>query len=223
MRARQGEYLTAINAGKWDAFFRQWAIDAKAEGGRVLMRFGFEMNGEWFTWSGRPKEYIEAWRRVHRIMHDEVGAENVEWVWAPNVMSVPKTPENGMHHYYPGDEVVDWVGIDGYNFGENHDEWHRWESFEEIFRNGLDEFEKRYPNKPIMIAETGCAPGEDGQRVAWIRDAYAYLHKSRPSVRALVWFHYDKRRENEPDWRIDKTPESLRAFNETFARPAASR
>ena len=217
MRARKGEYLTSINAGEYDAFFRRWATDAKKEGGRVLLRFGFEMNGEWFTWSGKPKAYVQAWRRAHRIMHDEVGAKNIEWVWAPNIVGIPRTAENDMHLYYPGDDVVDWVALDGYNFGDHHDQWHKWESFESIFDAVLDDFAKRYPKKPIMIAETGAARGKDGQREQWIRAAHTYLAK-RPQVKALVWFHYDKRRESEPDWRIDTTPESLRAFNETFAR-----
>jgi len=217
MRHRQGEYLTAINNGEWDDFFRQWAKDAKAEGGRVLLRFGFEMNGDWFTWSERPKEFVAAWQRAHRIIRTEVGAKNVEWVWSPNVVSIPRTTENDMHLYYPGDGHVDWVGVDGYNFGEDHDEWHHWESFETVFDKVLKEFAERYSSKPVMIAETGAAPGVDDQRERWIRAAHAYLAR-RPHVKALVWFHYDKRRENEPDWRIDTSPCSLRAFNETFAR-----
>jgi len=216
MRARKGEYLTGINAGEYDAFFRGWAKEAKAEGGRVLLRFGFEMNGEWFSWSRRPKEFVKAWRRAHRIMTDEVGAKNIEWVWAPNIVSIPRTAENDMHLYYPGDDVVDWVALDGYNFGDNHDQWHKWESFETIFESALSDFAERYPNKPIMIAETGAARGKGEQRARWINDAHAYL-ATRPQVKALVWFHYDKRRESEPDWRIDTTPQSLHAFNQTFA------
>jgi len=212
MTGREGNYLHAINRGEWDDFFRRWGEQARADGGRVLLRFGFEMNGDWFTWSGDPDAYVAAWRRAHGL----VNAANVEWVWAPNVVGVPDTPENGMHRYYPGGRFVDWVGVDGYNFGDDHDEWHTWRSFEAIFDGIIREFERRYPGKPFMVAETGSAPGP--RRDAWIRDAHAYLG-TRPYVKALVWFHYDKRRENEPDWRIDASPESLRAFNETFARP----
>ena len=215
-RSRQTSYLPAINNGDWDDFFRAWGEGAKKEGGRVMLRFGFEMNGDWFTWSGDPAAYKKAWQRARRIIRDEAGAKNVEWVWAPNCQSAPNTPENDMHHYYPGDDVVDWVGIDGYNFGEHHDKWHTWQSFENVFDVLLTEFEKRYAGKPIMIAETGSAPGKDGQRVQWIHDAFDYLAK-RPRVQALIWFNLDKRRENEPDWRIDVTPESLAAFNATFA------
>ncbi|MDX1531405.1 MAG: glycosyl hydrolase, partial [Rhodothermales bacterium] len=76
-------------------------------------------------------------------------AANVAWVWSPNVVSVPDTPDNDMHRYYPGDAYVDWVGLDGYNFGDHHDEWHRWQSFAEVFEAPLAELESRFPRKPV--------------------------------------------------------------------------
>ncbi len=214
---RQGSYLPAIIAGKYDDFFRKWARDAEADGRRVLLRFGFEFNGDWFTWSRDPKAYVASWRHVHDIFR-EIGATNVEWVWAPNIVSCPPAPENGMHRYYPGDAYVDWIGVDGYNFGDHSDRWHKWQSFEEIFGAVLADFQVRYQGTPVIITEFACAPGKAGQRERWIRAAYENLQR-RPQVKAVIWFNYDKRREGEPNWRIDRTPESLRAFNETFAAP----
>lgn len=182
-----------------------------------MLRFGFEFNGDWFTWSGDPEAYVSAWRRAHDIFKG-VGAGNVEWIWAPNILSNPDTPRNDMHRYYLGDAYVDWIGVDGYNFGEHHDQWHQWQSFDDVFSDVLADFAKRYPTKPVMISEFGCAPGEKAQRAEWIRDAYRSLQQ-RPRVAAVIWFNFDKRREGEPNWRIDLTPESLRAFNETFAAP----
>ncbi len=214
---RSGAYLPAINDGHYDEFFRQWAKDAKQDGRRVLLRFGFEFNGNWFSWSGDPKAFVKAWRRAYDIFK-QVGASNVEWVWAPNILSCPDTPENNMHLYYPGEAFVDWVGVDGYNFGEHHDQWHHWQMFGDIFGDLLSDFRTRYAGKPLMITEFGCAPGESDQREKWIRDAYKFL-QTQPQVKAVIWFNLDKRREKEPNWRIDVTPESLQAFNETFAKP----
>lgn len=214
---RETRYLPKIEAGEFDDAFRAWARAARAESGRILLRFGFEFNGDWFTWSGEPDLFRRAWRRVHAIFASE-GADRVEWVFSPNVVSVPPTPGNDMHRYWPGSDVVDWVGVDGYNFGDEHDAWHRWQTFGEIFGAVLDELERRYPDKPIMIAEFACAHGPDALRARWIRDAWAELRR-RPRVRAAIWFDLDKRREGEPNWRIDATPGSLAAFNETFARP----
>ncbi len=212
---RSGSYLPKINDGSYDKFLREWAIAAKADGRRVLLRFGFEFNGDWFTWSLKPKDYVKAWRRAHGIFR-EIGANNVEWVWAPNVVSCPNTPENNMHLYYPGDEYVDWVGVDGYNFGDHHDKWHQWQSFDDVFAKTLREFEVHYPGKPVMLAEFGCASGNTKQRASWIRDAHKAL-EAYPQVKAAIWFNLDKRRENEPNWYLTSTDQSLQAFNETFA------
>lgn len=216
-----GSYLPDIIDGKFDAFLRKWAKAAKADGRRVLLRFGFEFNGNWFTWGGDPMRLVRAWRHAHGIFHRE-GADNVEWVWAPNVVSVPDKTENDMHRYYPGDAFVDWIAVDGYNFGKHHDVWHQWQSFGNVFDAVLDDFKKRYAHKPVMISEFGSAPGRPGARAKWIREAHRNLI-ARPHVKAVVWFNYDKRREKEPNWRIDADAESLRAFNETFAAPQRRR
>jgi hypothetical protein len=213
-------FLPAINAGEYDDFLREWAVDAKRDGRRLLLRYGFEFNGDWFSWSGDPAAFVSAWRRAREIFR-KVGADNVEWVWAPNIVSVPDRPENNMHLYYPGDEFVDWIGVDGYNFGDHHDKWHVWQSFEQIYADVLPEFQKRYADKPVLITEFGCAPGKPGQRRQWILDAYRTLERY-PQVRAVIWFNYDKTREKEPNWRLDEADGSLKAFNETFARPPAN-
>lgn len=198
------DHLRRIAAGEYDDHFRRWAQDAKRYGGRVLLRFGFEFNGNWFTWGGDPEHFVRAWRRVRKIF-DDVEASNVEWVWAPNVTSHPEGRDNDMEHYWPGGRYVDWVGVDGYNWGDDYDEWHRWSSFEEVFGKVLDRFAKRYRDKPVMIAEFGCVEGTPGRKAAWIRDAHASVLR-RPQVKVVVWFNFDKRRERELDWRLDSSP-----------------
>ncbi|MFQ5489408.1 MAG: glycoside hydrolase family 26 protein [Phycisphaerae bacterium] len=209
--------LPAIVAGDYDRQLERWASQAKQDGQRVLLRFGFEANGDWFSWGGDPTTYVQAWRRAHDIF-TRAGADNVEWVWSPNAVSIPRTPANSLHHYYPGGAYVDWVALDGYNWGPDHDQWHHWESFDEVFGPALKLFAERYPEKPIMIAETGCVIGPEGAKAAWIRDAYRAV-ADHPKIKALIWFNYDKRGEGEPDWRINTSTDTLEAFNKTFAAP----
>ena len=212
---RARSFLPPLVAGEYDTFLRDWARAARSDGRRVLLRFGFEFNGDWFSWAGQPELYVSAWRRAHGIFKQE-GADNVEWVWAPNFVNRPR--DNDMHRYYPGDEHVDWVAVDGYNFGDEHDEWHRWESFDEVFGAVLSDLESRYPDKRLMIAEMGCAADDAERRAAWIRDAWASILK-RPRIDAVVWFNLDTRNRGEPNFAIDALPGSLEAFNQTFAAP----
>ena len=45
---------------------------------------------------------------------DGVTKVAVEFVWSPNYIS---NIYPHYSHYYPGDDYVDWVGVDGYNWG----------------------------------------------------------------------------------------------------------
>ena len=85
------------------------------------------------------------------------------WVWCPNANSVPEEPFNVAEAYYPGDDYVDWVAVDGYNWGTSKDS-SSWQSFDEIFGKPLADVARYAPGKPVMIA--GATPGAVGTAVA---------------------------------------------------------
>ena len=74
------DWLRRINNGELDIDFKNWATDASAFADPILLRFGFEMNGDWFSWGSQPEEFKLAWKRIHRLFSD-VGADNVYWVF----------------------------------------------------------------------------------------------------------------------------------------------
>ena len=52
---------------------------------------------------------------------------------------------------YPGDEYVDWTGLDGYNWGTNPARPDRWRSFDDLFRSTYDQItETIAPSKPLI-------------------------------------------------------------------------
>lgn len=208
--------LPEIAAGQFDDHFRLWADEARDYGFPVYLRFGFEMNGDWFTWGNQSPTFVASWRRIHDIFREQ-GANNVVWVWCPNNVSIPREPANTFASYYPGDSYVDWFGVDGYNFGDNHDVWHHWETFDEVFDPALAELAAISLEKPLMIAEFGCADGP--RKAAWILDAYRKIQEN-PRIRIAIWFNLDKRREGEPNWSVNSDPNALAAFNRTFANPS---
>lgn len=211
---REGR-LQAIARGEYDERMARYARDARESGQVCLYRFGFEMNGDWFSWGGEPELFATAWRRLHDIFTRE-GATNVLWVWAPNAVSGPDHPENGLEKYWPGDAYVDVIGLDGYNFGDGHSQWHDWESAEEVFADALTKIRSSGVPHPVLITEFGCTDeGEPRDRARWIREAHTTFARE-PNVVGAIWFNYDKRREGEPNWRIDADDASLQAFREVF-------
>jgi hypothetical protein len=200
------DVLNRINAGDFDPFFRRFAEQALAalpEGRRAILRFGFEMNGDWFAWGAQPEAFVRAWRRAHGIIAPIAG-ERLEWLWCPNILWGDKTAEEDLYPYHPGKAYVDLIGVDGYNFGDHHSRWHRWQSFEEVFGRTLDALE-RY-GQPILIAEVGCA--EDPRKAGWLRAFFQHV-RTDPRISGFIYFNFDKRREGEPNWRFDSDPQSL--------------
>jgi hypothetical protein len=184
--------LPDILNGKCDPYIRGFAQALKARPVRFLLRFAHEMNisdSPW--WVGHigadPSLYVAVWRHVHRIFK-QVGVSNVEWVWSPNYASNPPDPWNDLHAYYPGDDVVDWIGLSGYN-------WYAtrspviWRTFTDLYDAVLKDLACSYP-KPQIIAEIGSVEGDGAtfSKAAWIRDAYSRA-PSYPFLRVVQWFN----------------------------------
>ena len=211
--ANQPKYaLRAINRGKHDAHIRRWARDAAAWGKPFYLRFAHEMNGDWNSWSpgvngNTASHYVSAWRRVRDIFGQE-GATNVRWVWSPNVESYDSVPFNEV---YPGDAYVDWVGIDGYNWGTTQS-WSSWTGLAEVFGPSYDKL-AAMTGKPMMLAETASTELR-GDKAAWIRQGFLHDVPSRfPRVRAVIWFNENK----ETDWRVNSSRASLDAYRKVAA------
>ncbi|WP_374967944.1 glycoside hydrolase family 26 protein [Terrabacter sp. BE26] len=196
--------------GSQDALIRARAKAVAAFGRPMFLRWGAEMNGDWYAWSGtavgnKPSVFVAAWRHIHDVFA-RAGVRNVAWVWAPNADSHPggtsTTSWNSWRNYYPGDAYVDWVGIDGYNWGSKDS----WQTFGQVFGPVYADYAGR---KPIMIAETGSLePG--GNKAAWLSDASRWI-KAHRGIKAFVYFDTN-RSSSKLDWRADSSPSALNAY-----------
>lgn len=201
--------LKDIIAGKHDKYIDSWAVGAKGFGNELWIRWGHEFNGNWYPWSiaangQNPQIFAQAFRHV-RSRFVRAGAHNVRWIWCLNAESVPNAKWNDPLLAYPGDEHVDMIAIDGYNFG-NALSHSRWQSFEEVFASPYDRVAKRFKSKPLIVGETGCAT-TGGDKAGWIRDMDRSLRTRFPKFQGVVWFEAQK----EADWRMASSPASREA------------
>ena len=206
------DVIRQVVLGEYDADIRGYGQVLGSLGYPVLLRFGQEMNLPGTSSFGSPSAYLAAWRRI-RNGFEEVGADNVSLVWCPYVL------DRGIHRfepYYPGHGLVDVVALDGYNWGRHH-WWHRYRSFDAIFSAGYAALRRLAPDKPIVLAEVGCAE-TGGDKAAWIRQAMLRAIPERyPAIEAVVWFdHHDP---DKTDWRVDSSPDSLAAWRDVVADP----
>ncbi len=194
--------LTAISSGRWDPLLKERARQCREFGAPIYLRWAAEFNGEWNPCHGRPREFAAAWRHLVRTFRS-AGATNVRWVWCPFAIQGTRRAAEELLAYYPGDRHVDWVGMDGYNWGTARS-WSRWQSFREIFAPLYANYVGR---KPLMICEVASAE-LGGDKAAWIREMGNELAGRFANVRAVAWFHANK----ETDWRVNSSTASLEAF-----------
>lgn len=182
-----------VLSGGYDGYIASFADRLKKAGGPVYIRFAHEMNGDWYPWCGRRigKEKYMALYRYVKDKFAAAGAKDVKWVFSINWEDVPRE-SNSFVSYYPGDNYVDFVGLDGYNWG-NTKSWSRWRSFKEIFDGRLTEAGKAF-NKPLMITEFGST-SSGGDKALWIKEAFSYI-KGNKNIAAFILFNVDK----ETDW-----------------------
>jgi hypothetical protein len=209
-----------------DNYLRTFARQLKEYARPVFLRFGGEMNGRWVEWHETPALYREKFALVARIMREE--APNVAMVWSPNYVG----DDYPMDDYYPGDQWVDWVGINGYQEayfqGDPNSSIMYADNFYQGKRtNPLDKLKAIYaaysPRKPIMIGETGfgwaAARGtrdETTWAVSALQRYYGYLPLLFPRIKAVSYFNVDLP-SNTSRYLLSASPRMTEAFKTATA------
>jgi hypothetical protein len=204
--------LSAIVAGAYDTYLETFATSVASfgarTGGGVIIGFGHEVNGYWYSWGYRhttPAVFVAAWRHIVTIFRQQ-GADNVTWLWTVNIIGVREgIPDPAP--WWPGSSYVTWVGIDGYYLEPS---W----TFASLFGPTIKAV-RALTLDPILIAETGAAPavGQPAKIVNLFAGVHAY------GLLGCVWF--DAR--GTEDWRLSG-PAAIAAFGRgarAYRKPAS--
>ena len=145
------------------------------------------MNGNWVPYHKSPQKYIAMFQKVAHVMHEY--APNVAMLWCP--FSVP---QRLITDYYPGDNAVDWVGVNIYSVLYNDNDPAR----NAQLRNPADQlayiYKKYASRKPIAIGEYGAShlekldlkPRED-YAIIKMNQFYNSLKLIYPRVKMVNW------------------------------------
>lgn len=101
-------------AGKYNEHFKKLAENLVAAGlGDSILRLGWEMNGGWYTWrvESKAKQYAEYFRQIVTTMRAVPGAKDLKFCFNPASGWLQFPADQA----YPGDDVVDYVGLDLYD------------------------------------------------------------------------------------------------------------
>jgi beta-mannanase len=208
------DVLVRASRGDYDAYLNAWADRLKAfvagpdgilgtaDDRRVYIRLAHEMNGNWYPWSAgtggnTPGYYIETWRRTRALFAVKgLDARTVQWVWAVNNEDAGTARAEDC---YPGDGDVDWIAIDGYNWGTSQS-WSAWRTPQDVFGTMAARL-RSISTRPLALTETASSSATTGgvnlsAKSAWITQFFDYALSS--NARMLLWFNEDK----ETDWAI---------------------
>jgi mannan endo-1,4-beta-mannosidase len=198
--------LGSIASGQQDTYLYSYALAVRSFGYPVILSFGHEMNGNWYSWGdghSSSASFVAAWRHVVQVFRN-VGATNVTWLWTVNSTVGASTD---LSQWWPGKSYVDWIGIDGY-YSTSTD------TFSHIFGGTLTIIRK-FSDDPVLLAETavGTTPNRESQIASLFANARA------KHLLGVLWF--DQAQHNglyHQDWRLEDDPAALAAY-----RAAASK
>ena len=171
--------VSRIASGRYDGYLSAYAEAVRAYKHPVVLSFGHEMNGTWYTWGYHhtpPAVFVAAWRHIVKLFQ-ALQANNVTWLWTVNIInnthgeSIPRPDQ-----WWPGSSYVNWVGIDGYYLKPS---W----KFAPLFGPTIAAVRK-LTFDPILVAETGAVPAA-GQP-SKIADLFSGIHQY--GLLGFVWF-----------------------------------
>lgn len=189
--------LANIVGGKFDGDLRAWARDAKAFGSPILIEWGTEPNGKWFSWNGKwnggakegPARYVAAYHHIVDLMRAE-GADNLLWVWHVNWLDEPEAKWNRFENYFPGADYCDWVALSAYGATTPRTR-DGTESLRFKMKTAYPRLTRIAPAKPVIIAEFGCALNHRSVDAAeWAKNALEELFSGRwPAIIGFCWWN----------------------------------
>ena len=242
--------MQSIIDGNWDADLREWAISAKndrdEEGNPIplLVTFSVEMNGYWFPWSGiynggsttdgygdpsladGPERFRDAYRHIIDLFrHEEVN--NITWFFVPDTIDKDKEwvsfiadDWNDPINYYPGDDYIDWVGMNLY--GATGRNW-AWSWFSDGLQQKYKTIEQVRENKPLALLEFGVMENHStGNKSEWLEDAFDTILSGNPlDIQAISYWNdaFDNGEPNGTDLTIDSSEATLLTFRDLISNP----
>jgi hypothetical protein len=214
----------SLSAVQDDEFLKQFALDLREADWPVFLRFASEMNGKWTPYHGNPTLYKQKFQLVYRTIHRY--APRAALIWCVN-----NPPLGNAHDYYPGDNFVDWVGVNFYSvpFADNRRDRQVKDQNPLAL---LDPIYNRYSaKKPIAICEFAASHKSildpqiiDKFAIEKLNLVYSALPLLYPRVKMINWFSMDTIKYPTPgktrnNYDLTDHPRVLRAWQRVTDQP----
>jgi hypothetical protein len=213
-RYRDGRQVSwaSIARGEADQTIAAQADGLRELGAPLFLAFHHEPDLSSNASYGTAADFVAAWRHYKAVFAAR-GAGNVAFAWIVTTSTFGRPGVTDT--FYPGDDAVDWIGLDAFNwFGCSAGQSTNWRSLATItapFATWA-----RAHDKPLMLAEWGSVedPAQPGRKAGWLRDALA-LAKAWPQLKAMSYLDAH----GSCPWWVDSTSSAAAAFIEIGTDP----
>jgi hypothetical protein len=208
----KGTPLAEVANGSHDAEFEAAARAISEAQPGAIIRLGWEMNLADSAWFAKDQEadYIGAFRRVVGIFRRHSDDFRFDWCpgWGPQELAADTA--------YPGDDVVDYIGLDVYDFKHDGSPQERWDSFYLKVPFGLQwqrDFAARH-GKRMSYPEWGV--GNSGDNPAFVQQMHDWLLENEANIAYAAYFNVDGLWPTQID--TNRFPKSQKLFRKLFGR-----
>ena len=222
-----GSTWAKVAKGEQNRRIDAFAVRAKAYGKKFFLVLNHEPENDVVARAGsgfEAKDFAAMYRYTIQRLRAQ-GVTNVVNVMA--YMGNEKwMAQSWWKDLYPGDDVVDWMGLDSYVSAEPG--YYHYGKFADLLDRaptggglGFHQWATtHHASKPIMVAEWGAyhRVGKIADKAPVYNSVLAELAK-RPGIKAIVYFDTKHDDEGDRDISIDSTPAALAAFKKLAADP----
>lgn len=186
--------------GKYDSFYKKLSIDISKLNSSINVSYLPEV-AEWQTYkiskTNTVEQYRLAFNRFAGIIKKT--APKVQIHWTVNVRFIG---DYGKYEtYYPGDTLVDYVTLTGFDFHKTN-KWSQPRHFYEVFKDSYDEI-TLLTNKDVIVSETSTA-GMGEYKTVWWNNAFADICLNFPKIKRITLFNIlEVRKTWTANWKID--------------------
>jgi hypothetical protein len=214
------DWLALGASGAFDGYAQQLAHNLVNAGlGSSIIRLAHEANGDWYPDSipntpAGDAEWVQFWRNTVIAMRSVPGANFLfDWTVNPGYRKIP------LLDWYPGDDVVDIIGVDAYDSGVPNSVPYasRWTYlYNEPDGLGAVESFAAAHSKPLSIPEWGIGPaaqpntGQGGDDPAYVRGIASVVANDNVAYQS----YFDADAEGQ---QFFNSPLSAQAYRAAFA------
>lgn len=191
-----------------------WAKSMRDVGGDIWFTFQHEPEITENLANGNNGDFKAAFRKFVSVMRANGADVEFAWIMTSWSYQVTTSDRRSASKWYPGDDVVDYIGADPYNWSncrENDAVVNR--SMAEII-DSFRIFGKSHPDKGLLLGEWASTDNRNsGTKAAWITDVRNLLKKSEWSqFVAIAYYNAHDPKFPRCTWEIDSSASALTAL-----------